>query len=135
MRISQLAQAAGVQAKTIRFYESVGIMPSASRRPNGYREYGDDDLCRLRLVAALRGMGLGLNASGELAALCVGGRCDEMAAKLRQRVADKRGEIAASQVELAHLDAELANLEAGLDANAPVRGLCIGEGGGNRAAL
>lgn len=134
MRISQLAEATGVPAKTIRFYESVGIMPSASRRPNGYREYGDE-LCRLRLVAALRGLGLGLTESGELASLCVGGRCDEMAAQLRQHVVDRRREIAASQAELAHLDAELANLEAGLDANAPVRALCIGEGGDLRAAL
>jgi DNA-binding transcriptional MerR regulator len=35
MRISQLARAAGVRAKTIRFYESVAIVPEASRRPNG----------------------------------------------------------------------------------------------------
>lgn len=135
MRISQLAQATGVPAKTIRFYESVGVMPSASRRPNGYREYGDDELCRLRLVASLRALGLGLTESGELASLCVGGRCDEMAAQLRQRVAHRRREIALTQAELAHLDAELANLEAGLDANAPVRALCIGEGGDSRAAL
>lgn len=135
MRIAQLAQAAGVPAKTIRFYESEGILPSASRRPNGYREYGEDDLCRLRLVAALRGLGLGLNKSGELAALCVGGRCDQMAAELRQRVAERRREIAASQAELAHLDAELANVEARLDANAPVRALCIGEGGDDHAAV
>lgn len=135
MRISQLAEATGVPAKTIRFYESAGIMPTVSRRANGYREYDDDDLCRLRLVAALRAIGLGLSESGELASLCVGGRGDEMAAQLRQRVAVRRREIAASQAELAHLDAELANLEAGLDANAPVRAQCIGEGGDGRPAL
>ncbi len=135
MRISQLAEATGVPAKTIRFYESIGIMPSASRRANGYREYGDDVLCRLRLVAALRALGLALTESGELASMCVAGRCDEMAAELRQRVADRRREIAASQAELAHLDAELANLESGLEANEPVRALCIGEGGDLRAAV
>ncbi len=101
MRISQLAEATGVPAKTIRFYESAGIMPTVSRRANGYREYDDDDLCRLRLVAAHRAIGLGLSESSELA----------------------------------HLDAELANLEAGLDANAPVRAQCIGEGGDGRPAL
>lgn len=127
MRISDLAKAAGVPAKTVRFYESAGIIPSASRQPNGYREYGEDDLCRLRLVAALCGLGLGLTESGELAALCLDGRCEEMAAQLRQRVADRRREIATSRAELAHLDAELANLEVGLEANAPVRALCIGE--------
>ena len=135
MRISQLAEATGVPPKTIRFYESVGILPSAPRRSNGYREYGDDALCRLRLVAALRALGLALTESGELASLCIGGRCDEMAAQLRERVVDRRREIAASQAELAHLDAELANLQAGLDANEPVRALCIGEGGDLRAAL
>lgn len=135
MRISQVAAATGVPAKTIRFYESVGILPSAPRRPNSYREYGEDDLCRLRLVAALRALGLGLSESGNLAALCVDGQCDEMATQLRQRVADRRREIAGSQAELAHLDAELANLEVGLDANTPVRALCIGEGGDERAEV
>lgn len=58
-----------------------------------------------------------------------------MAAQLRQHVGDRRREITASQAELAHLDAELANLEAGLEANAPVRALCIGEGVDLRAAM
>ena len=135
MRVSELAKAAGVPAKTIRFYESAGVIPSAMRQPNGYREYGDDDLCRLRLVAALRALGLGLTESGDLASLCTDGRCDEMATQLEGRVAVRRREIAVSQSELAHLDAELANLQAGLEANASVRALCIGEGGDSDAPL
>ena len=39
MNIGQASTATGVSQRMIRHYESVGLMPSADRRDNGYRDY------------------------------------------------------------------------------------------------
>jgi len=41
MRIGEVARRAGVSAKTVRYYESLGLVDS-TRLPNGYRDYADD---------------------------------------------------------------------------------------------
>jgi DNA-binding transcriptional MerR regulator len=55
--ISELAAKTGITTKAIRFYEAEGVLPTPKRAANGYREYTDDDLCRLRLVVTLRSIG------------------------------------------------------------------------------
>lgn len=54
MQISELEQEAGVPAKTIRYYESIDLLPAPDRQPNGYRVYERADVARLRLVAGAR---------------------------------------------------------------------------------
>ncbi len=54
MRIGQLAEAVGVDTPTIRFYESVGLLPEPDRRPSGYRDYDQSDVERLRFVRQAR---------------------------------------------------------------------------------
>jgi MerR family redox-sensitive transcriptional activator SoxR len=49
MRISEVAQRAGIKATTIRFYESIGVLPPA-HRVKGHRVYGADILDRLILI-------------------------------------------------------------------------------------
>jgi DNA-binding transcriptional MerR regulator len=127
MRVSELAKRAGISAKAIRFYESAGVLPEPGRRGNGYREYGDADVCRLRLVVALRGLGLQLPESGRLADLCLTGHCDEMADDLGDRVAQRRREVAAAMLELTHLDAELASLQTTLASDDSHATLCLGK--------
>ena len=39
MHIGNVAERSGVPAKTIRYYESIGLIPSATRNGNGYRVY------------------------------------------------------------------------------------------------
>ncbi|MGH2465518.1 MAG: MerR family transcriptional regulator, partial [Candidatus Limnocylindrales bacterium] len=76
MNVSDIAREVGIAPSAIRFYERRGILPVASRGANGYREYGDDDLCRLRVVVTLRQLGLDLRVAGRLADLCATGHCD-----------------------------------------------------------
>ena len=71
MRISELARRAGTTASAVRWYESAGVLSSPARRANGYRDYADDDLAALRLVVALRRLGLPATESGLLARRCV----------------------------------------------------------------
>ena len=50
MNIGQVASHSGVNAKTIRYYESIGLIPAASRTGSGYRTYGGKDVERLRFI-------------------------------------------------------------------------------------
>lgn len=60
MRIGQLADAAGLAARTIRFYERQGLLPTPVREANGYRDYDDAALDRLAFIRAAQGAGLTL---------------------------------------------------------------------------
>ncbi len=131
MRVSELAVRTGTTAKTIRFYEAEGVLPSPARQRNGYREYSEEDLCRVRLVVALRGLGLDLEESGRLASLCATGRCEEMTADFAARIAERRASIATAIAELGHLDDELAMLERTIASGEPQATYCIGEGVGD----
>jgi DNA-binding transcriptional MerR regulator len=54
MQIRELSNQTGVPSKTIRYYEDIGLLPKPSRKPNGYRDYSEPDIHRLRLVAGAR---------------------------------------------------------------------------------
>jgi len=71
MRISELARRAGVTPSAVRWYEQEGVLPAPDREDNGYRDYAEADLARLRLVVSLRRLGLGPEDAGRLARLCL----------------------------------------------------------------
>ncbi|MEU7552633.1 MerR family transcriptional regulator [Streptomyces sp. NPDC044571] len=59
MRIGELAQRAGTSTRTLRYYESRGLLP-ARRAGNGYRTYDEDDLRLLRQIRTLQDFGFDL---------------------------------------------------------------------------
>ncbi len=69
MTIGQVAQRSGVPPKTIRYYESVGLVSPAGRRENKYRSYGDKELEILRFIGRARGLGFSLKEVEKLLAL------------------------------------------------------------------
>ncbi len=57
MNIGTVSKRSGVPAKTIRYYESVGLLPNPVRSENGYRTYGDRDVDTLKFVQRARKLG------------------------------------------------------------------------------
>jgi len=59
MRIGELAERAGTTTRTLRYYESRGLLP-ARRGGNGYRTYDESDLRLLRQIRTLQDFGFDL---------------------------------------------------------------------------
>ncbi len=68
MNIGQAAQLSGLPAKTIRYYEEIGLV-TPSRRDNGYREYGDADVHTLAFLHRARSLGFSVEECRTLLSL------------------------------------------------------------------
>ena len=66
MNIGTVAERSGVPAKTIRYYESIGLIPSADRRPNGYRTYSVVDMHTLNFIKRARSLGFSVDEVRDL---------------------------------------------------------------------
>jgi MerR family copper efflux transcriptional regulator len=69
MNIGHLSAGTGVAAKTIRYYESIGLIPPASRKTNGYRRYDEPDVHRLSFIQRARSLGFSVTEVRGLLAL------------------------------------------------------------------
>ncbi len=68
MVIHELAKQAGVPAKTIRYYESIRLLPRPKRAANNYRQYTPAGVERLRFIASARNLGFSLADVAEILA-------------------------------------------------------------------
>ena len=59
MNIGQAAARAGLPVKTLRYYEEIGLI-APDRQPNGYRDYGEADVHKLRFLQRARGLGFSI---------------------------------------------------------------------------
>ena len=69
MNIGAAATETGVPAKTIRYYESIGLIPPATRAENGYRNYNDFDIKTLKFIQQSRRLGFSVKDVGGLLGL------------------------------------------------------------------
>lgn len=60
MNIGDVAEASGLPAKTIRYYEDIGFVRPARGR-NGYRDFGEKDLHKLAFLARARSLGFSIH--------------------------------------------------------------------------
>ncbi|GMQ94545.1 MAG: hypoxia response transcriptional regulator [Acidimicrobiia bacterium] len=100
MRIGELGTAVGVDPPTIRYYESVGVLPEAGRTESGYRNYSQTDVERLRFVSLARSLGvglddirqiLGLRDQGEAPCGYVRGVLDRQVDAVKERISQLEG--------------------------------------------
>jgi DNA-binding transcriptional MerR regulator len=60
MRIGEVGEATGVTTKTLRFYESIGLLPAPERTPSGYRDYAPEVTERVQFIRDAQSAGLTL---------------------------------------------------------------------------
>lgn len=68
MNIKDAAQACGLPAKTVRYYEEIGLV-SPGRAANGYRAYTEQDVHYLRFVQRSRSLGFTIDECRQLLSL------------------------------------------------------------------
>jgi len=123
MRIGELAARLGITPHAIRLYEREGLVPQPTRQANGYRDYSERDVERLRLLIGLRQLDLPLVQAAELAGMCAAGRCDDVSVELRTVLAEKRTDLKRRMDDMRHLDRRLAHLQGDLAAGEAPRPL------------
>ncbi len=115
LTIGKVAQRSGVAAKTIRFYEGVGLIPAPGRSAAGYRLYGEHDVQRLMLVRHARLLGLGLEEIRSLLEKALGLDCAAFSEELLDTLKQQREEVDQRIADLTALRGELDALAAHVD--------------------
>lgn len=68
MNIGTAARRSGLPAKTIRYYDEIGLL-TTRRAANGYRDYGEDDVHKLHFVRRARSLGFSVEECRQLLSL------------------------------------------------------------------
>jgi MerR family copper efflux transcriptional regulator len=108
MKINELAGMTGLSDKTIRYYESVGVLPTPKRLNNGYRTYDENDIERISFVMGLRHLGFSLGDVTEI--LAMRDRGEAPCRVLLGLLSEKAEEVSGRIKELVRLEEELHNL-------------------------
>lgn len=108
MRTGELAERAGVNPQTLRYYERRGLLASPQRSSSGYREYPAEALPRLQFIKRAQWLGFSLDETEELVHLASGGpaACDAARELAIARLAD----VAARAADLARMRDSLSDL-------------------------
>jgi MerR family transcriptional regulator, mercuric resistance operon regulatory protein len=94
--IGALARRSGVQAETIRYYESEGLLPRPERTAAGYRLYGPSDIERLSFIRQARELGFKVDSVRRLLSLADRkvDTCDEVRELASAHLAEVRTKLA-----------------------------------------
>lgn len=106
--IGEVAAHAGVNAKTVRYYESIGLLPQPNRTPNGYRSYSAADVSRLIFVRRAQSLGLSLGTIQDILVLQDAG--NRPCAEVQQVASNRVLEIDRQIADLQRLREELVEL-------------------------
>jgi len=98
-RIGELAAELGMNPRTLRYYEAIGLLPPPRRTPSGYRWYSAADRERLRFIRKARAIGLSLPEIREILQLRDAGQqpCAHVLAMLDRKIAALDRQIRALQ--------------------------------------
>jgi len=113
LSIGQVCAQTGLSARTVRYYEELGLLPGVRRRAGGRRVYGPDEVERLRFIQRLQLLGLPLAEIRELNDVhAIAGSTTAMLARLDEVLAQRLAELDARIGELAGLRDEIEKYRA-----------------------
>ena len=113
---SQLAKQTGCHLETIRYYETIGLMPEPQRSPKGYRLYDEAHVRRLRFILRSRELGFGIEEIRGLLHLV--DRKSQTCAEVQERTKPHLAEIRAKIADLRRIERLLAQTMAQCSAEA-----------------
>jgi MerR family transcriptional regulator, mercuric resistance operon regulatory protein len=108
LTIGGLANEAGINVETIRFYQRKGLMHQPDRLHGNVRRYGAAELGRVRFIKSAQRLGFSLNEIAQLLVLDDGMHCKEA----RRQAEDKLVDVQAKLADLHCIEAALAEMVA-----------------------
>ena len=100
----------GLSARTLRYYEEMGLLPGVRRRAGGRRVYATDEVERLRFIQRLKALGLSLGEIKELNAVyAIEGSTQAMLVRLASLLEAHLAELDSRILELQGLRAEMSS--------------------------
>ncbi|MCI0667437.1 MAG: MerR family DNA-binding protein [Methylococcaceae bacterium] len=105
LTIGKLAQLAGVNVETIRYYERIGLLNQPSRPYAGFRTYPAETARRIHFIKRAQQLGFSLKEISELL-LLGGGQCEQvrtLAEQNRNRITSRIRDLTAMQAVLDEL--------------------------------
>jgi MerR family transcriptional regulator, mercuric resistance operon regulatory protein len=110
LTIGKLAQEAGVNLETVRYYERIGLMPRTHRTPGGHRNYEGEHVRRLSFIRRSRELGFTLAEVRELLRLVDARRCT--CAQVQRIAVRHIADIRQKRADLRRLERVLAAMAA-----------------------
>ncbi len=123
LTIAEICEKTGLSARTVRYWEELGLLPGVRRRNGGRRAFGRDELERLRFIKRLKALGLSLAEIRDLNAVhAIDGstqalleRLDELLTQHLSDLDGRIGELSALRDEMAkyrdHVDVRIQRIE------------------------
>jgi DNA-binding transcriptional MerR regulator len=109
LSVAEVREKTGLSARTLRYYEEVGLLPGVRRRAGGRRVYGEDEIERLRFIQRLKALGLALADIKDLNAVyAIDGSTRAMLGRLDELLGRHQAEIDGRIAELMGLRDEIS---------------------------
>jgi DNA-binding transcriptional MerR regulator len=109
--IGELSRLTGFNAKAIRYYEQIGVLPHSTRSENGYRSFCQADVNRLNLLRRLRLLGISLHEAKALLVATLDAPCREVQHELFYLINARLAALDQEIAELHHLREEVAGYQ------------------------
>jgi DNA-binding transcriptional MerR regulator len=107
LRVSELAERAGVAPSAVRFYERSGLLSPARRTANGYRVFDESALDELAFISRAKGIGMSLEDIADLVASWPVGECRSLQARLRAYLTGRIAQVRQQAAEMGMFERQL----------------------------
>jgi len=129
LSVAEVRERTGLSARTLRYYEELGLLPGVRRRAGGRRVYGADEIERLGFIQRLKALGLSLAEIKDLNAVyaiegstrAMLGRLDELLGRHLSEIDGRIQELMGLRDEISKYRDHVASRAERMDARKPAR--------------